>query len=90
MKNDTIPNINSKITFREEYDGWGIVFSPDTGEVFGLNPVSALIWKNINGKDTIDNIHNKIKKFFFDLPEDALNQTKKYLEQLSKKKLITL
>ena len=36
--------INPDIVMREEFDHWGVVFNPDNGEVFALNPTSVLIW----------------------------------------------
>ena len=33
--------LNPQIVFRREFDGSGLLFHPDTGEVFALNPTAA-------------------------------------------------
>lgn len=35
--------LNPQIVFRREFDGSGLLFHPDTGEVFALNPTAAAI-----------------------------------------------
>lgn len=35
--------LNPQIVFRREFDGSGLLFQPDTGEVFALNPTAAAI-----------------------------------------------
>ena len=89
MENNKTPKINPNVNFREEFDDWGILFNPATVEVFGLNPISALIWKNINGKNTISDINNKIKENVIDIPDDSLSQIEKYIDQLEKKDLLS-
>ena len=89
MKNKRIPKVNPEATFREEFDGWGIIFNPDTGDIFGLNPVSALIWKNINGRNTIRDIYSKIKDTVTDMPDNSLAQIENYINQLAQKALIS-
>ena len=39
--------LNPLIVCREEFDGSAILFNPDTGDTYGLNPVALLIWKAI-------------------------------------------
>ena len=39
--------INTDIVFREEFDGTGILFNPDTGDTYGLNHTAAFIWKSL-------------------------------------------
>ncbi len=44
--------VNPSIVVREELEGWGVLFDPDTGETFGLNAVGVFIWKELEaGKD---------------------------------------
>jgi len=86
--NNKIPKINPEAVFREEFDDWGIIFNPDTGNIFGVNPISALIWKNINGKNTIADIHNKIKDTVTDMPDNSLGQIESYINQLVQKDLV--
>lgn len=39
--------INPSIVVREELEGWGVLFDPDTGATFGLNAVGVYIWKGL-------------------------------------------
>jgi hypothetical protein len=44
------PVANPLIVLREEFDDWAILFDPDTGNAFGLNPTGVFIWKLLDGK----------------------------------------
>jgi hypothetical protein len=47
-----MPQVNPDIVYREELDNWAILFDPDTGDSFGLNPTSSFIWKGLSeGKE---------------------------------------
>ncbi len=37
-----IPVANPSVVLREEFDNRAILFDPDTGDAFGINPVGAL------------------------------------------------
>ena len=37
--------INPQTVFRKEIDGSALLFDPDTGATFGLNPTSAFLWE---------------------------------------------
>jgi SynChlorMet cassette protein ScmD len=50
------PLANPLVVLREEFDDWAILFDPDTGHAYGLNPVSVFIWKHLDGKHTMANI----------------------------------
>ena len=39
--------INPMAVCREEPDGTGCLFNPDSGKVFGLNATGLLIWKSL-------------------------------------------
>ena len=43
MKYSQLPVANPSIVFREELDDWALLFDPDTGEAYGINPVGAYI-----------------------------------------------
>ncbi len=38
---------NPLIVFRKEFDGTGILFNPNNGEVFGLNRTAAFLWEKL-------------------------------------------
>ncbi|NTV00789.1 MAG: PqqD family peptide modification chaperone, partial [Methanoregulaceae archaeon] len=44
------------IVLREEFDDWGLLFDPDQGIAYGINPVGIFIWKQLDGKHTPEEI----------------------------------
>ena len=43
------PIANPLVVLREEFDDWAILFDPDTGNAFGLNPTGVYLWKLLDG-----------------------------------------
>jgi SynChlorMet cassette protein ScmD len=76
------PIMNSMVVFREEFDDWALLFDPATGASFGLNPVSAFIWKCLDGKHTISDILSELKEKCEDAPEDADERVEKFINSL--------
>ncbi len=70
------------IVLREEFDDWAILFDPDAGEGFGLNPVSVFIWKCLDGEHTVQDIMAEIRENCDDMPEDAEDFVKSFVENL--------
>ncbi|MCX5751750.1 MAG: SynChlorMet cassette protein ScmD [Candidatus Saganbacteria bacterium] len=76
---------NSQIILREEYDDWAILFDPDSGRVFGLNPVALLIWKMLDGKHTVSDIAKKIREKHTTVPDECEEHVRKFLRNLKDK-----
>ena len=74
---------NHMVVCREEFDNWAILFDPDTGKALGINPVSVIIWKNLDGKNSTKDLMQKIKENFSEVPEDAAVQTEHFLRELT-------
>ncbi|MDM8516307.1 SynChlorMet cassette protein ScmD [Desulfobacterales bacterium HSG16] len=79
---DNKPIINRSIVFREEFDEWAILFYPDMGTSFGLNPVSVFIWKHLDGEHTVNDILIKLRKQCEDTPDDAINHIEGFVGKL--------
>jgi SynChlorMet cassette protein ScmD len=77
------PIANSTIVLREEFDDWAILFDPDSGKAFGLNPTSVFIWKLLDGKHTIKDIVSEVKSSCEGVPEDVAGHVRDFLSQLS-------
>jgi SynChlorMet cassette protein ScmD len=75
---------NPMIVLREEFDDWAVLFDPDSGNAFGLNPVSVFIWKQLDGRHTVQDILEKLGKECADAPDDAETYVRAFLEDLSK------
>ena len=79
------PIANPLLVFREEFDDWAILFDPDTGDGFGLNPVSVFIWKRLDGKHTIQDILMELRESCEDMPDTAEQEIKDFVEGLVEK-----
>jgi SynChlorMet cassette protein ScmD len=85
MELTTKPIANPLIVLREEFDDWAILFDPDTGDGFGLNPISVFICKRLDGKHTAQDILRKLHETCEDVPENAEQEIKDFIEELEKK-----
>ena len=70
------------VVLREEFDDRAILFDPDSGETFGLNPVSLCIWKCLDGHHTIELIVKRLYKNFDNVPEDVEDHIKGFIQDL--------
>lgn len=71
MPDNDKPIVNPMIVLREEFDDWAILFDPDSGKAFGLNPTSVFIWKCLDGQHTIEDILIELRKNCEDVSGDA-------------------
>lgn len=82
------PLVNPLIVLREEFDDWAILFDPDTGEGFGLNPVSVFIWKQLDGKHTVGDIVTSLRNTCDDVPPEAVAHVTAFITTLAAKGLV--
>jgi len=73
---------NPMIVLREEFDDWAVLFDPDTGDSFGLNPVSVFIYKRLDGKHTIEDILTELRSECKNAPDDAEEYIIEFVEDL--------
>ena len=78
------------LVLREESDNWALLFDPDTGGSLGLNPVSVLIWKNLDGKNTINHLLSKVHESCIDVPGQVEEDVLKFIKDLLKRGLVTI
>lgn len=81
------PLRKDNLIFREESFG-GLVFNPETGEIFELQKTGALIYSLCDGKHTVDDICNVILERFEVKREDAHKDLMEFLRQLKDLRLI--
>ena len=82
------PIANPLIVLREEFDDWAILFDPDTGNAFGLNPTGVFIWKLLDGKHDTDEIVNKLREEADEVPADAAEQARQFIAALEQQGLV--
>ena len=88
MKNNDKPIANPLIVFREEFDDWAVLFHPDTGESYGLNPVGIVILKKLDGQHTTESIIAEVCKSCEETPVDVGNHVEKFIQELVKNGLV--
>jgi SynChlorMet cassette protein ScmD len=71
---------NPLIVLREEFDDWAILFDPDTGNTFGINPIGVLIWKQLDGRHAVTDIIGKIKEAAVDTPADVAGHVQAFIQ----------
>jgi SynChlorMet cassette protein ScmD len=82
------PIANPQIVLREEFDDWAILFDPDTGNAFGLNPTGVFVWKLLDGKHCVDDIVKRLRAEAEDVPEDAGEHARQFIASLEQQGLV--
>ncbi|MBW1995035.1 MAG: SynChlorMet cassette protein ScmD [Deltaproteobacteria bacterium] len=73
------------IVLREEFDDQTLLYDPDTGDTFALNPVGVYIWKLLDGRHTEREIVNATINRFANVPAEAPEHVKAFLGDLKNK-----
>lgn len=73
---------NTDIVFREEFDGWGILFDPQTGNAVALDPVAVFYWKHLDHCHDRRELVEILKKECDDVPADAPQHLDAFIERL--------
>ena len=81
------PLVNPSVILREEFDDWAVLFDPDTAEGYALNPVGVLIWKQLDGTHTLEEIVAAVRSSCEDVPADVLDHCRSFVEDLVKQGL---
>jgi SynChlorMet cassette protein ScmD len=85
MNNSENPIGNPEVVLREEFDEWAVLFNPDTADAVGINPVGVTIWKLMDGKHSVEEIINKIRDRFADVPENSFEHVTSFVNSLADK-----
>ena len=85
MKQNDMPVANPLLVLREEFDDFAVLFDPDTGNGFGLNPVSVFVFNRLDGKHTLKDIYAELSQSFDEVPENAEEDVAEFVEVLLKK-----
>ena len=79
---------NPLIVLREEFDDWAILFDPDTGDAFGLNPTGVFVWKLLDGRHSMDDIVQKLRDEAEGVPDEVPQQIDEFVQSLEKQGLV--
>jgi SynChlorMet cassette protein ScmD len=70
---------NPLVILREEFDDWAILFDPDTGSAFGVNPIGVLIWKLLDGRHSLEEITREIQTAAEEVPPDVVDHVRDFV-----------
>ncbi len=73
------------LVLREEFDDWAVLFDPETGDGYGLNPVSLFIWKRLNGRHTVRDLYKALCSCCENVPENAEQEIAGFIKELVNK-----
>ena len=83
------PVANPTVVLRQEFDDWAVLFDPDSGEAYGLDPVSAFIWQLFDGEHSAAEILGKLRQACEDgIPDEAADHLNEFIEDLRSKGLV--
>jgi SynChlorMet cassette protein ScmD len=82
MSHNNKPVSNPLIVLREEFDDWAVLFDPDSGDGYGLNPVSVFIWKRLDGQHTTESILSELRENCEDVPDEAGDHINQFVQEL--------
>ena len=84
---DNKPVANPLVVFREEFDDWAVLFDPDSGNGYGLNPVSVFVWKRLDGKHTVQDILTQLQENCEAVPDEAEDHINQFVQDVVDKGL---
>ena len=82
MPENKKPVANPLIVLREEFDDWAILFDPDSGDGFGINPVGVLIWKSLDGQHTLSDIIAEVEKCCEGVADEAETHVNDFVQSM--------
>jgi len=78
------PIANPQVVLREEFDDWAILFDPDKGMAFGLNPTGVYLWKLLDGEHSLNDLLQSLRRNAEDLPEEAAVHIQEFIADLTR------
>jgi SynChlorMet cassette protein ScmD len=82
------PIANPAVILREEFDDCAVLFDPDTGEGYAVNPTGVFCWKRFDGRHTLGEITAELRAACADAPSEAEQNVREFSEELATKGLI--
>jgi SynChlorMet cassette protein ScmD len=71
---------NPLVMLREEFDNRAILFDPETGNTFGVNPIGVLVWKHLDGLHSIDEIAEIVLEKAEAVPPNVTSHIENFLK----------
>jgi hypothetical protein len=80
--------LKPQIIIRQENDNFALLYNPDTANTFVLDPVSLFVCQHLNGSLSLPQIIQSCREIFSDIPPDALDQVKHFVQTLVDRELV--
>jgi len=77
------PIASPVVVLREEFDDWAILFNPDTAAAVGTNPVGVEVWKQMDGRRSLEEIVEEIDRTFEGVPAGGLEEIGAFVSTLA-------
>lgn len=81
------PVANPLIVLREEFDDWALLFEPDSGNAFGINPTGLFIWRRLDGRRSLEDIVEELRESSDGVPADAAGHVTEFVRALAEQGL---
>lgn len=83
MTGNDKPILNPMAVLREEFDDWAILFDPDSGKGFGIDPVGVFVCKRLDGQHAINEIVTELRQNCENVPDEAEEHAKEFVQSLA-------
>lgn len=81
-KKEPAIRLASRLVIREESDNYAILYDPDNGQSFAINPVCVVICRLLDGNHPVGQIATEIRRIFSDAPETVEEDIRSLLDVL--------
>lgn len=81
------PLLRPQVVLREESDDWAVLFDPDSGETYGLDPVGVFIAKRLDGSKSVVEIVQELGEHFDGIPPEVDQDALQFVDSLMQKGL---
>ena len=86
QRRNSMIKINPSAVFRAEFDDSAILFNPDNGEIFSLNPTGRVIWQALTeGADEAAVLKKLAEACRDPLPPEAESDLREFIASLKEK-----
>jgi len=87
---DARPLPRAGLVLRREHDDWAVLFDPDTGSGFGLDPVGIFLWENMDGQRSVADLVEALREHFAGVPSQVADEVQGFLQSLQDRGLLLL
>jgi SynChlorMet cassette protein ScmD len=73
------------VVFRKEFDDWAVLFNPDTADAVGINPVGVVVWKLLDGQNSLQKIVSEIEGRFASVSDAVIQHITSFVDDLAER-----